>query len=61
MLVLSRRQGECIIINDNIRVRIIRVQGGTVRLGIEAPAEVPVLRSELSRRPAPQEPEPAGR
>ena len=50
MLVLSRKQTESIVINDNIVVTILSVRGNTVRLGVEAPREVPVLRSELDRR-----------
>ena len=44
MLVLSRRPGEEIIINGNIRVTVVSVKGDRVRLGIEAPASVPVRR-----------------
>jgi carbon storage regulator len=47
MLVLSRRNGEQIVIDGKITVKIIEVQGQRVRLGIEAPAEVRVLREEL--------------
>jgi carbon storage regulator len=47
MLVLSRRIGERIVIDGQITVKIIEVQGEKVRLGIEAPADVRVLREEL--------------
>jgi len=50
MLVLSRKENERLVIGDNIVVQIVRVSGGTVRLGIEAPAEVPIRREELARR-----------
>jgi carbon storage regulator len=53
MLVLSRKENQQLIIGDNIIVRVVRVEGGRVRLGIEAPAEVPIRREELaSRSPA---------
>jgi carbon storage regulator len=50
MLVLSRRIGEEIIINDNIRVTVVAVKGDRVRLGIVAPREVTVDRSEVHER-----------
>jgi carbon storage regulator len=49
MLVLSRKENERLVIADNIIVQILRVSGGNVRLGIEAPAEVPIRREELAR------------
>ena len=50
MLVLSRRMKESICIGDGIEVRVLEVSGGRVRLGITAPAEVPVHRSEVAAR-----------
>ena len=47
MLVLSRRSGESIIIDGRIEVKIITLKGGTVKVGIEAPREVPVHRKEI--------------
>ena len=47
MLVLSRREGEKIIIGDSVTVTIVRLSGEKVRLGIEAPEDVLILRSEL--------------
>jgi carbon storage regulator len=47
MLVLSRYQNESVIIDGNIRVTVLEVRGDRIRLGIEAPPEVPVLREEL--------------
>ncbi|MBX5492393.1 MAG: carbon storage regulator CsrA [Chloroflexi bacterium] len=47
MLVLSRRPGESILIGDNIAIVVIDTDGGQVRLGVQAPRDVPVLRSEL--------------
>jgi len=48
MLVLSRKIGERILIGENIAVTVVRVTGGGVRLGIEAPAEMAVVREELA-------------
>ena len=50
MLVLSRRIGEEIVINDNIRVTVVAVKGDRVRLGIVAPRDVTVDRSEVHER-----------
>lgn len=47
MLVLSRRRNESIVIGDNIIVTIIDVRGDKVRVGIDAPTEIPVHRREL--------------
>ena len=47
MLVLSRLEGQVITIGDNIRVTIVEVRGDKVRVGIDAPRDVPVMRAEL--------------
>ena len=47
MLVLSRRVGERILIGDDISVTVVRITGGGVRIGVEAPPEMPVVRQEL--------------
>lgn len=47
MLVLSRQRDESIVINDNVVVTIVDIRGDKVRLGIEAPQEVPVHRREV--------------
>ena len=47
MLQLSRKAGETIVIGDDIRVTVMQVAGGSVRVGIEAPRSVPVYREEL--------------
>ncbi|MFZ5831886.1 MAG: carbon storage regulator CsrA [Planctomycetota bacterium] len=47
MLVLSRKVGERILIGDNIAVTVVRVAQGIVRIGVEAPAEMPIVREEL--------------
>jgi carbon storage regulator len=47
MLVLSRKKNESIIIDENIVITVVEVRGDKVRLGIQAPREVPVHRSEV--------------
>jgi carbon storage regulator len=47
MLVLTRKLMEKLFIGDDICVTVVRLEGGQVRLGIEAPREVPVFRQEL--------------
>jgi len=47
MLVLTRRKGQSLNFGDNIRIVVVDVTGDTVRIGIEAPAEVAVYRSEI--------------
>jgi carbon storage regulator len=50
MLVLTRKINEIIVIGENIRVTIMTIRDRTVRLGIEAPQEVAIVREELVRR-----------
>jgi carbon storage regulator len=50
MLVLSRQKNESIRINHDITVVVVEIRGDKVRLGIEAPKEVPVHRSEIYDR-----------
>ena len=47
MLVLSRKVGQRILLGDKIAITVVRVSGGGVRLGIEAPPELPVIREEM--------------
>ncbi|HKL10797.1 MAG TPA: carbon storage regulator CsrA [Clostridia bacterium] len=47
MLVLSRRENEGIVIGEGIVVRVMAIEDGRVRLGIEAPREVPIHREEI--------------
>jgi carbon storage regulator len=47
MLILSRKPGESIVIDGRIIVKIVRLEGDIVKLGIEAPAEIPVHRQEV--------------
>jgi carbon storage regulator len=50
MLVLTRKAGEGIIIGDNIKITVIELKGGGVRIGIEAPAEQKIYRQEVYDR-----------
>ena len=52
MLVLSRKVGEKILIGDNVTVTIVRVAQGIVRVGVEAPKSMPIVREEISERAA---------
>ncbi len=54
MLVLSRRQSQRVQLGDSIVLTIVRVNGDRVRVGIEAPADVPVRRGELAPRELPE-------
>ncbi|BCR06603.1 carbon storage regulator [Desulfuromonas versatilis] len=50
MLVLTRKPGEGIIIGDNIKITVIEVKGGGIRIGIDAPAEMKIHRQEVYDR-----------
>lgn len=50
MLILSRKLGEAIIINGNIRVTVVEIAGGKVRLGLKGPDDVKFLREEVQDR-----------
>ena len=50
MLVLSRKSNESIVIGEKIKVMIVAIQGQCVKLGIDAPLNVPVNRSEVQQR-----------
>jgi carbon storage regulator len=55
MLVVSRKSNQRLIIGGCIRITVLRIQGGKVRLGVEAPAEVSILRQEvIEQSPRPQ-------
>lgn len=71
MLVLSRKKNESIVINDDITIVVVEIRGDKVRLGVEAPKEVPVHRREVydaiqhgaaveTSAKAPEEPDTAG-
>ena len=51
MLVLTRKENESIRIGNDIEITLVRVRGGGVRIGIEAPRDVKVLRGELAEHP----------
>ncbi len=50
MLVLKRKVGERIIIGENIIVQVVEVEGKSVKIGIEAPQNIPIVREELLER-----------
>ncbi|MGV1100157.1 carbon storage regulator CsrA [Thiovibrio sp. JS02] len=50
MLILARKTGEAIAIGDGIKVRVLEVKGGQVKIGVEAPADVMVHREEIYLR-----------
>lgn len=47
MLVLARKPGESIKINDDVTITVVEIRGNVVRLGVEAPKEIPVHRREV--------------
>lgn len=47
MLILNRKIGESIILDDNIEIKILGIQDGKIKIGIEAPREVTILRKEV--------------
>ena len=47
MLVLARKLNESIVVNDDITIRVISIEKGVVKLGIDAPKEISIVRSEL--------------
>ncbi len=47
MLILSRRESECIYLGDDIVVTVVRVNGDKVRIGVQAPSHIKILRTEL--------------
>jgi carbon storage regulator len=50
MLVLSRKIQETIVIDRRISITVLRIQGSAVRIGVEAPADVRIIRAELLER-----------
>ncbi len=49
MLVLSRKVGEKVVIDGNITLQIVKIQGNRITVGIEAPSDVKILRGELAQ------------
>ena len=52
MLVLSRKVGDKLVIDGNITVEVVKIQGNRISLGIVAPSNVKILRGELTEQPA---------
>ncbi len=59
MLVLSRKEGEKLVIGENITIVVSKISGNRVTLGIEAPRDVKVVRGELDRELKPSELKPS--
>jgi carbon storage regulator len=59
MLILTRRKDETILIGENISIKVVEIRGRQVRLGVDAPADILVLREEmkLQEQDEPVEPE----
>ena len=57
MLILSRKLNEQVVIGDQIVITVVSIRGGNVRLGIEAPRDVPVHRQEIYEALSKQAPE----
>ncbi|MBI1348489.1 carbon storage regulator [bacterium] len=55
MLVLSRKPGEKILIGENVTVTIVRIGPNTVRLGIDAPRDMNIVREELCQASTPED------
>ncbi|KRQ85986.1 hypothetical protein ABG79_02214 [Caloramator mitchellensis] len=47
MLILTRKEGESILVGEGIEIKVIEISGNTIKLGIEAPKNVKVIRKEL--------------
>jgi len=47
MLVIGRKKGESLLIGDNVEITIVKIENGSVKIAINAPKEVTILRSEL--------------
>lgn len=54
MLALTRREGEQIVIGGDVKITVVQIKGGTVRIGIEAPREIPISRVEPEKQKSEQ-------
>ena len=54
MLILTRRIGETLFIGDDITIKVVGINGNQVRIGIDAPLDVQVMRSELLKESEPE-------
>lgn len=52
MLVLTRKSGEKIMIGDNITITVVAIEGNRVRIGLEAPQEIPITRPKKETKPS---------
>lgn len=52
MLVITRKVNESFLVGDNVKITIVKTDRGNVRVGIEAPKDVPVVRTEIAGKPA---------
>ena len=56
MLVISRKTGEEIQIGDSIKITVVNIERGVVRIGIEAPKEINIIRTEIKQAPLKKKP-----
>lgn len=56
MLVLSRKVGEKILVGKDVWLTVVQIDGNKVRIGFEAPKDVPIIRNELIPRNEPKKP-----
>ena len=47
MLALTRKKGESLVINNNIEITVLEIRGDQIKIGIQAPKEVPIYRKEV--------------
>ncbi|GAB5415477.1 MAG: carbon storage regulator CsrA [Congregibacter sp.] len=50
MLILTRKEGESLRLGDDITVKVVSIDGGSVRIGVSAPRDIPVHREEVFQR-----------
>lgn len=50
MLILNRKQNECIMVGDDVRIMVVEIRDDKVRIGIDAPTDIPVHRREVYDR-----------